>query len=178
MGTTLVIARETLIKVYDYANGMFEEVGTISFKKPANDDTIVQYVTALSYVVNNGQKPAKTPPKRKTAVELLDEVDKKKAAKKTSLTPIQDDGVLFKTIVAFDEWRTTAEAHDIADKYSHKSSFGSNVKRAKSFGWLIARDEPIEDRLARNARGRISTQYKLSEAGKQKVEELREKAKA
>jgi hypothetical protein len=176
MGTTLVIARETLIKVYDYTNGMFEEVGTISFKKPANDDTIVQYVTALSHVVNNGQKPAKKDPIENILKD--NKTKKNKPAKKTNLTPIQDDGVLFKTIVAFDEWRTTTEAHDIADKYSHKSSFGNNVKRAKSFGWLIARDEPIEDRLARNARGRISTQYKLSEAGKQKVEELREKAKA
>jgi hypothetical protein len=176
MGMTLVIARENNIKVYDYVNGMFDEVGTISFRRPANDDTIVQYVTALSHVMNNGQKP----PKRPTTVELLDKKDKAKkkpAVKKTNLAPIQDDGVLFKTIVAFDEWRTTAEAHEIADKYSHKSSFGNNVKRAKSFGWLLARDEPIEDRLARNARGRISTQYKLSEAGKQKVEELREKAK-
>jgi hypothetical protein len=175
--TTLVIARDNEIVIYEQKNGMFKSIASFSTDHALNDDAIVQVVTAFSQVMaKNGSAPTEeNKPKVTYKNPVTSKRPEKKPAKK-KLTPIQDEGVLFKTIVGFDEWRTTAEAQDIGDRYGHRSTFSNNVKRAVANAWLIGREEPAEDRQARGAKGRIATQYKLSEAGKQKIQELREKA--
>ncbi len=180
MGTTLVIAEGEMIVVYAMENGLFDEVIRLTFKKKPNHSTIVQYVTAVSQVVNNG----KNPPKRPTTVELLDRADKKAAAKKRHPTasdyintePVKDKESLFKALAGFETWTAVDVAHEAVGRHNNSTTFYSHTREAFLYGYLEKRDEPVSDRKARDARGRVATQYRLTERGLNKLQELRKEA--
>jgi hypothetical protein len=173
MGTTLVIAEAETIVVYAMENGLFDEVMRLTFKKKPNHSTIVQYVTAVSQVVNNG-KPV--PEAAKKILEKAGPVEKKskKVKKKPAHeSPVRDQVLLFKSLAGFDEWRTVKEAHELVDKYSSVDRMYANVRRAYTEGYLERRMETDEERTVREIRGRSPHYYRMNAKGRAKLNMLR-----
>lgn len=176
MGTTLVIAREDTLVVYEQVNGLFSEVASIILAHKLNDDAVVQMVTALSQVVNKGQKPPKADP-----IEKIQKPKAKKKAKRIRHNPndymIKSSRLLLMALAPYEFPCTVPQAYKLlgVEDYT-QGSFNGLTTRAYTHGLLTRRLETEKERKARGGFGRSQNVYSLTELGAQKLADVRREA--
>jgi hypothetical protein len=142
-----------------------------------NDDAVVQMVTALSQVINNGQKPKAEP------IEKIQKpkAPKKKKAKRTYHNPndymIKSSRLLLMALAPYEFPCTVSQAYKLlgVEDYT-QGSFNGLTTRAYTHGLLTRRLETEKERKARGGLGRGQNIYSLTELGAQKLADVRREA--